>query len=144
MYLKTSRTPTKKQFRWQGYIGQFRTRIIYRPGQWNYLTDALSCLYTEDENYPHTVQNPTQQDSDNHPSPRTLCTGSDPEARSLFEVLEVNYNHNHSHCCSNCSMHSAVLDPSDYRNKYPINNWGDYQSISSSRRDKEIAHSAQH
>jgi len=33
MYLKTSRTPTKKQLRWQGSIGQFSTKIIYRPGQ---------------------------------------------------------------------------------------------------------------
>jgi len=33
MYLKTSRTPTKKQLKWQRYIGQFRTKIIYRPGQ---------------------------------------------------------------------------------------------------------------
>jgi len=36
MYLRTSRTPTKKQLRWRGYIGQFRTKIPYRPGQWNY------------------------------------------------------------------------------------------------------------
>jgi len=33
MYLRTSRTPTKKLLRWRGYIGQFRTKIIYRPGQ---------------------------------------------------------------------------------------------------------------
>jgi len=33
MYLKTRRTPTKKQLRWRGYIGQFRTKIIYWPGQ---------------------------------------------------------------------------------------------------------------
>jgi len=32
MYLKTSRTPPKKQPRWQGYTGQLRTRIIYRLG----------------------------------------------------------------------------------------------------------------
>jgi len=32
MYLITSRTPTKKQLRWPGYIGQFRTKIIYRAG----------------------------------------------------------------------------------------------------------------
>jgi len=32
MYLKTSRIPTKKQLRWRGYIGQFRTKIIYWPG----------------------------------------------------------------------------------------------------------------
>ena len=41
MYLKTSRTPTKNQLRWRGFIGQFRTKIVYRPGQWNYLADAL-------------------------------------------------------------------------------------------------------
>ena len=33
MYLKTSRTPTKKQLRWRGFIGQFWTKIVYRPGQ---------------------------------------------------------------------------------------------------------------
>jgi len=68
MYLKTSRTPTKKQLRWRGYIGQFRTKIIYRPGQWNYLADALSRLYTEDKSYPHTVQDPTQEDSESDTS----------------------------------------------------------------------------
>jgi len=36
MYLKASRIPTKKHLRWRGYLGQFRTRIKYRPGQWNY------------------------------------------------------------------------------------------------------------
>ena len=59
MYLKTSRTPAKKQLRWRGYIDQFRTKIIYRSGQWNYLADALSRLYTEDKSDPHTVQDPT-------------------------------------------------------------------------------------
>jgi len=49
MYLKTSRTPAKKQLRWRGYIDQFRTKIIYRSGQWNYLADASSRLYTEDK-----------------------------------------------------------------------------------------------
>jgi len=62
MYLKTSRTPRKKQLRWRGYIGQFRTKIISRPGPWNYLADPLSSLYTEDKNYPHTVQDPTHED----------------------------------------------------------------------------------
>src|SRR6266404_5244001 len=41
-YMKTSRTPTKKQLRWRGFIGQFRTKNIYRPGQWNYLTNTFS------------------------------------------------------------------------------------------------------
>jgi len=144
MYLKTSRTPTKKQLRWRGYIGQFRTKIIYRPGQWNYLADALSRLYTEDKSYPHTVQDPTQEDPESNTSPLTHFTESDPEDMSRFEVLEVNYNHNHSACSSNCSIHRAALDPSDYRNKDPINNWRDYHSISSGQSDEEIAHSAQH
>jgi len=47
MYIKTSRGPTKKRLSWRGYLGQFRTRIIYRSGQWNNLADALSRLYTE-------------------------------------------------------------------------------------------------
>ena len=71
MYLKTSRTPTKKHLRWRGYRGQFSTKIIYRPGQWNYSADALSCLYTEDKSYPHTVQDPTQDDSENNTCPLT-------------------------------------------------------------------------
>jgi len=143
MYLKTSRTPTKKQLRWRGYIGQFRTKIIYRPGQWNYLADTLSRLYTEHKSYPQTVQDPTQEDSESDTSPITHFTESDPEDISRFEVLEINYNHNHSDCSSNCSIHQAALDPSDYRNKNPINHWGDYHSISSGRSDEEIAHSAQ-
>jgi len=79
MYLKTSRTPTKRQLRWRGYIGQFRTKIIYRPGPWNYLADALSCLYIEGKSYPHSVQDPTQEDSENDTSPLTHFTESDPE-----------------------------------------------------------------
>jgi len=142
MYLKTSRTPTKKQRRWRGYIGQFRTKIIHRPGQWNYLADALSRLYTQDKSCPHTVQDPTQEDSESDTSSLTHFTESEDMFR--FEILEVNYNHNHSDCSSNCSIHRAALDPSDYRNKDPINNWGNYHSISSSRSDEEIAHSAQH
>jgi len=35
MDLKISKTPVKKQLRWRGFIGQFRTKVIYRPGQWN-------------------------------------------------------------------------------------------------------------
>jgi len=113
IYLKTSRAQTRKQLRWQGYIRQFRTKIIYRPGQWNHLADALSRLYTEDKSYPHTVQDPTQEDSENDTSPLTHFTESDPEDMSRFEVLEVNDNHNHSDCRSNCSIHRAALDPSD-------------------------------
>jgi len=90
------------------------------------------------------MQDPTQEDSESDTSPLTDFTESDPEEMSRFEVLKVNYNHNHSDCCSNCSIHRAALDPSDYRKKDPINNWGDYQSISRGGTDKEIAHSAQH
>jgi len=116
---------------------------MYRPGQWNYLVDALSRLYTEDKSYPDTVQDPTQEDSENNSTPLTHFTESDPEDMSRFEGHEVKYNHNHSDCSSNCSIHRAALDPSEYRNKNPINNWGDYPSISSGRSDEEIAHSAQ-
>jgi len=63
---------------------------------------------------------------------------------SVIEPLEVDYRHNHSDCSSNWSIHETVLDPSDYRNKGPVNTWGDYRSISSGQSDKEIAHSAQH
>jgi len=104
MYLKTSRTPTKKQLRWRGYIGQFMTKMIYRAGQWNYLADALSRHYTEDNSYPHTVKDPTQENSESDTSPLTHFPESDPKDMSRFEVLEVNYNHNHSDCSSNCSI----------------------------------------
>jgi len=125
MYLKTSRTPTKKQLRWRGHIGQFRTQIIYRPGQWNYLAETCSCFYTEDKSYPHTVKDPTQGDSESNTCPLTHFTESDPEDMSRFQVLEVNYNHNHADCSRNRGIHRAALDPSDYRNKDPINDWGD-------------------
>jgi len=144
MYLKTSRTPTKEQLGWRGYIGQLRTTIIHLPGQWNYLADALSRLSTEDKRYPHTMQDPTQQDSEKDTSPPIHFTESDPEDMSRFEALEFNYNHNHSDCSGNCSIDRAVLDTSHYGNKDPINNWGDYQSISSGRSDEEIAHSVPH
>jgi len=144
IYIKTSRRLTKEHLRWRGYIGQFRTKIVYQPGQWNYLADTLSRLYTEDKSYPHTVQDPTQEDSEKDTSPLTHFTESDPEEMSQFEVLEVNYNYNHSDCSSTCGIHRAALDPRHYRNKKPINNWDDYRSISSGQSDEESAHSAQH
>jgi len=144
MYLKTTRTPTRKQLRWRGYIGQFRTKVIYWPGQWNYLADALSRLHTEDKCYPHPVQDPTQEDSESSSSPLTHLTESEPEDMPRFEGLEVNYNNNHADRSSNCSIHQAVLDPSDYRNNEDINKGGDYHSISSGRSDEEMAYSAQH
>ena len=82
MYLKTSKTPTKKLLRWRGFIGQFRTKIVYRPGQWNYLADALSRLYTEDKNYPHTAKDPTQEDSESDNTPLTHYIESDFEGMS--------------------------------------------------------------
>jgi len=105
IYLKRSRKRTNKQLRWRGYIGQFRTKIMYWPGQWRYSADPLSRLYTEDKNYPHTMHNPTQEESENEACPLTHFTESDPEDMSRFEVLEVNYNHNYSDCSSNCSIH---------------------------------------
>ena len=125
MYLKTSRTPTKKQLRWRGFMGQFRTKIVYRPGQWNYLADALSRLYTEDKNYPHTAQDPTQQDSEYDNSPLANFIESDPSNMSRFYPLEVEYTNHCSDCNSDCSIYQAVLDPSNYRNKSSINLWGD-------------------
>ena len=106
--------------------------------------DALSRLYTEDKSYPHTVQDTTPDGSESDTSPITHFTESEPQDLFSFEVLEGNYNQNHSDCSSNCSIYQAALDLSDYRNKYPINNWDDYQSISRGRSDEEIAQSAQH
>ena len=144
MYLKTSRTPTKKQLRWRGFIGQFRTKAVYRPGQWNYLADVLSQLYTEDKTYPHTAKDPTQEDSENDTTPLTQYIEPDFADMSRFEPLEVDYTQHCSDCNSDCSVHQAMLDPTNYRNKNPINTWGDYQSISSSRSNEVIKHSAQH
>ena len=96
------------------------------------------------QNYPHTVQDPTQEDSESDTSPLTHVTESDPEDLSRFEVLEVNYNHHATDWSGNCRFHRAALDPWDYRNKDPINIWGDYDSISSGRSDEEIPHSAQY
>jgi len=63
---------------------------------------------------------------------------------SRFKAREVNYNHNHSDSTSNCSIYQATLDQRHYRNKDPINNWGDYRDITSGPSDEEIAHSAQY
>jgi len=90
------------------------------------------------------VQDPTAEDSESNTSTLTHFTESDPEDMSRFEVREVNYNYNHSDCRSNCSIHRTALDSSDYRNKDPINNSGDYHSISRGRSDEAMAHSAQH
>ena len=101
-------------------------------------------LYTEDKNYTHTAQDPTQDDSEHKDSPLTHFIKSNPANMSRFEPLEVEYTDHCSDCNSSCSIHQAALDPSNYRNKSPINLWGDYRSISSSRSDEEIQHSAQH
>jgi len=90
------------------------------------------------------VQEPTQDDSESDTSPVTHFTKSKPEDMSGFEVREVNYNHSHSDCSPDCSIHQAALDPSDYRNKDPINSFGDYHRIRGGRSDEENAHSAQH
>ena len=144
MYLKTSRTPTKKQLRWREFLGQFRTKIVYRPGQWNYLADALSRLYTEDKNYPYTAQDSTQENSQYDDSPPAHFIESSPAKMWRFEPLEVDYTNHCSDRNSDCSIYQAALDPSDYRNKSPINLLGDYRSISSDRRDEEIQYSAQY
>jgi len=120
------------------------TKIMYQPEQWKYLADTLSCLYTEDNNYSLTRQDPTQQDSENGSSPLTHSTECDPGEISKFEVLMVSYNHNHSDCDDDCSIHQVVLDPSDYKNKNTINKWEDYQSISSGKSNEEIQHLAEH
>ena len=142
MYLKTSRTPTKKQLRWRGFIVQFRTKIVYQSGQWNYLADALSRVYTEDKNYPHTAKDPTQEDSEHETTPLTHYIESDFEDMSRFEPLKGEYSNYCSDCNSDCSIHQAMLDPTDCRNKDALNTWGDYRSISSGRSDGVIQHSA--
>ena len=119
-------------------------KIVYRPGQVNYLADGLSQLYPEDNNYPHTAQDPTQEDSEDDDSPLTHFIKSNPANMSRFEPLEVQYTNHYSDHNRDCSIHQAALDPSDYRNKSPINLWGDYRSISSGRSDEERQHSAQH
>ena len=95
--------------------------MVYRPGQWNDLADALSRLYTEDRNYPHTAQDLTPEDSEYDDFPLPHFIESNPADMSRFEPLEVEYTRQGSDCDSDCSIHQAVLDPSDYRNKSPIN-----------------------
>jgi len=80
--LKRSRIQTKKEFRWRGSVGQFRTKIIHGAGQWNYLADRLSRLYIEHKNYPDSVQHPSQKDSENDTSPLTYSTEPQPEDMS--------------------------------------------------------------
>ena len=116
MYFKTSRTMTKKQLRWRGFIGQFRMKIVYQPGQWNYLADALLQLYTEEKNYPYTAQDPTQEDSEREDIPLTHFLESNLAKMFRFEPLEVEYTHHCSDGDSSCSIHHAMLEPTDYRN----------------------------
>ena len=59
----------------------------------------------EERSYPYSLQDLTQEDSENNTSPLTHFTKSDPEDISRFEVLEVNYNHIHPDCSRNCSIH---------------------------------------
>ena len=108
------------------------------------LADALSRLYTGDKNYPHTAKDPTQEDSESDNTPLTHHIESDFEDMSRFEPLEVEYSRHCSDCNSDCSIHQALLDSTDYQNKDPINTSSDYRSISSGRSDKQIEHSAQH
>jgi len=84
------------------------------------------------------MQDSTQEDSENDTSLVTYSTENWSRRHVLIQTLEVDYNHNPSDCSSNCSIHQAVLDPSDYGNKDPINTCGDYQSISSGQSDEKI------
>ena len=135
MYLKTIRTLTKKQLRWRGFIGQFRTKILYWPGQWNYLADTLSRLYTEDKNYPHTAKDPIPEETESDTAPLTHYIQSKLEAISRFQPFEGEYSNHYSDCNSDYSIYQAMLDPTDCQNKNPINTWGEYRSISSGRSD---------
>ena len=101
-------------------------------------------LYTADKNYPHTAQDPTQEDSEYDYSPLTHFIESNPANMSRFEPLEVEYTNHCSDCNSDSSIHQVALNPSDYRNKSPINLWSDYRSISRGGSDKVIQNSAQH
>ena len=74
----------------------------------------------------------------------TYFSESNPADLSRFEPLEVEYTRYWSDFNSDCSIHQAVLDLSQYRNKYPFILWGDYCSISSGSSDQEIQHSAQY
>ena len=58
-HLKTTHQPTQRQLRWKMLIAKFRAKIEYRPGKWNYLADALSCLYDGPDNHPVYLKDPT-------------------------------------------------------------------------------------
>jgi len=147
MYLKTSRTPTKKQLRWWGYIDPFRTRIIYQPGQWNYLEKTLYHAFTQ-KTKAILILWKTLLKKSQKTTPLLLPT---PPNSIQKTCLDSKFSRLTTTTTTQTVAATAVsiklfflLDPSDYRNKNPIINWCDYRSISSGQSDEEIAQSAQH
>ena len=45
IYLRTDRTPTRKQMSWGTHLAKHMAKVVYTPGAKNYLADALSHLY---------------------------------------------------------------------------------------------------
>jgi len=60
--LKGANELSGRRIRWGNLISAYTGKIVYRPGKWNYLADALSCLYEEPDNNPHCAKDLTEED----------------------------------------------------------------------------------
>jgi len=64
MRLKGANELSGRRIRWGNLISTYTAKIVYRPGRWNYLADALSHLHEEPDNNRHYAKDPTEEDED--------------------------------------------------------------------------------
>jgi len=94
-----------RRIRWGNLISTYRAKIVYRPGKWNYLADALSHLHEKPDNNPHYAKDSTEEDENDTTPIYALFSGpQDIQVMSRYEPLPV---FRHSECRSDCSLNKA-------------------------------------
>ena len=161
--LKGANELSGRRIRWGNLISAYTAKIVYRPGKWNYLADALSRLHEEPDNNPHYAKDPTEEDeNDTTPIYALFSRPQDLQTMSRYEPLPV---FGHSECGSDCSLNEATegddmkleedltggLPPITEAPRVPTttgpvstDRWKDKESYHSGRSNDEIEHSALH
>jgi len=104
--LKGANELSGRRIHWGNLISTYTAKIVYRPGNWNYLADALSRLYEEPDNNPHYTKDPTEEDeNDTTPIYALFSRPQDIQVMSHYEPLPV---FGHSECGLDCSLNEAT------------------------------------
>jgi len=161
--LKGANELSGRRIRWRNLISSFTAKIVYRPGKWNYLADALSCLHEEPDNSSHDAKDPTEEDeTDTTPIYALFSRPQDLQVMSRYEPLPV---FGHSECGSDCCL-NEVTERDDIELEEDLtgdlssitealrvptttgpvstDGWKDNENYHSARSNDEIKHSALH